>query len=138
MVDHLVPPRELVLIPPPLEQRGPYPGRGPHRPVVADRRKNTFETLQQILDLVLLHVDRIEVAVEVVVGRTEQCEPGVGHHQQVTSVDRLGADREVRDAMRVDDVNAFGGSEVDLDAGHRADLGRPRAGCIDHHTGARL
>ena len=38
--------------------------------------------------------------------------------------------------MRVDDVDALGRPQVDVDTGHRGKLGRPRSRRVDHHTGS--
>ena len=40
--------------------------------------------------------------------------------------------------MRVNDVDALGRSELNLDARHPRDLGRPRPGRVHHDAGARL
>jgi len=60
-----------------------------------DRREHPLEGLEEIFDLILQHVHRVEVSIEVVIGGAEQRESGVRHHQQVAPVDRLGTDREV-------------------------------------------
>ena len=138
VVDHPVAPGELVLVAPPLEERRPDAGGGAHGPVVADGRKHALETLEQVVDLVRQHVDRIQVAIEVVIGGAEEGEPAVGDHQQVTAVDRLGGDREVGDPVRIHEMDALRRPQLDVSSRHRCHLGRPRTARVDHHPRARF
>src|SRR5256885_7170292 len=123
MIEDLVPARKLVLIAPPLEERWPHACGRADRTELANRWEDALESLQQVVDLVAHDIDRIEIAVEVVVGRSEEREARVRHHQQVAAVDRLRADREPRDAVRVHDVYSLCGTQLHVDAGHASNLG---------------
>ena len=95
MVDHLVATRKLVFVFPPFEQRGAHAGRRAHRSVIANPREDPLESLQQVINLIFEDVNRVEIAVEVVVGRAQEGESGVRDHEQVAAVDRFRADREI-------------------------------------------